>query len=203
MSLNACLNEPADVPWGASSSQPNWGRSCGQAIARREWCSCTDVRAKVRSASAMAPAALIGPICVNACGQLPSNSHVALSICAASSREFVPVGATLHAAARRSGGPCGHAVSGPWFVDETYVKIAGVWRYVYGAVCRGRVTNRIRHGSEGEGDALNAPNSGVRDKLAATAVISRPRQRAPGRKARHRGCRPRLGVAAGWFPCLS
>jgi transposase-like protein len=31
-------------------------------------------------------------------------------------------------------GPCRHAVGGRWFVDETYVKVAGQWRYVYRAV---------------------------------------------------------------------
>lgn len=30
--------------------------------------------------------------------------------------------------------PCRHAVSSRWFVDETYVKVAGRWRYVYRAV---------------------------------------------------------------------
>jgi IS6 family transposase len=30
--------------------------------------------------------------------------------------------------------PCRHAVGSRWFVDETYVKVAGVCRYVYRAV---------------------------------------------------------------------
>lgn len=30
--------------------------------------------------------------------------------------------------------PCRHAVGGRWFVDETYVKVSGKWRYVYRAV---------------------------------------------------------------------
>jgi IS6 family transposase len=30
--------------------------------------------------------------------------------------------------------PCRHAIGNRWFADETYVKIAGTWRYVYRAV---------------------------------------------------------------------
>jgi transposase-like protein len=30
--------------------------------------------------------------------------------------------------------PAGHAVGDRWWVDETYVKVAGRWRYVYRAV---------------------------------------------------------------------
>lgn len=30
--------------------------------------------------------------------------------------------------------PCRHAIGDRWFVDETYVKVAGRWRYVYRAI---------------------------------------------------------------------
>ena len=30
--------------------------------------------------------------------------------------------------------PCRHSVGDRWFVEETYVKVAGAWRYVYRAV---------------------------------------------------------------------
>ena len=30
--------------------------------------------------------------------------------------------------------PCRHSVGGRWFVDETYVKLLGSWRYIYRAV---------------------------------------------------------------------
>lgn len=30
--------------------------------------------------------------------------------------------------------PCMHKVGDRWFVDETYVKVNGIWRYVYRAV---------------------------------------------------------------------
>src|ERR1700732_4235771 len=36
----------------------------------------------------------------------------------------------LAAAAR----PCRHVVGDRWFVDETYVKVSGRWRYVYRAI---------------------------------------------------------------------
>jgi transposase, IS6 family len=42
-------------------------------------------------------------------------------------QRFTPILAT-------AAGPCRHAVSSRWFVDETYVKVSGSWRYVYRAV---------------------------------------------------------------------
>ncbi len=46
-------------------------------------------------------------------------------------RRFAPL---LAEAAR----PCRYAVRDRWFVDETYLKVAGQWRYVYRAVDQGR-----------------------------------------------------------------
>jgi len=41
------------------------------------------------------------------------------------------MGATLHPARRRGGATC---PGDRWFVDETYVRVAGAWRYVDRAV---------------------------------------------------------------------
>ena len=50
--------------------------------------------------------------------------------------------------------PCRHAVGRRWFVDETYIKVAGVWRYVYRAV-------------DGYGQVIDVPISARRDVAAA------------------------------------
>lgn len=48
----------------------------------------------------------------------------AVTILAAPSRRLLDVAAR----------PCRHAVGDRWYIDETYVKIAGSWRYVNRAV---------------------------------------------------------------------
>lgn len=55
--------------------------------------------------------------------------------------------------------PCRHAVGGRWFVDETYVKVAGVWRYVYRAV-------------DQNGQVIDVYVSKKRDTTAATGFLS-------------------------------
>ncbi len=55
--------------------------------------------------------------------------------------------------------PCRHAVGDRWFVDETYVKVAGTWRYVYRAV-------------DQNGQVIDAYVSKKRDVKAATRFFS-------------------------------
>ena len=50
------------------------------------------------------------------------------------SRHGLPLGPAIHADAGRGRPPCRHAVGDRWQVDETYVKVAGHWRYVYRAI---------------------------------------------------------------------
>ncbi|MGI8757549.1 MAG: IS6 family transposase [Acidimicrobiales bacterium] len=55
--------------------------------------------------------------------------------------------------------PCRHAVGDRWFVDETYVKVAGTWRYVYRAI-------------DQHGQVIDAMVSTKRDVKAATRFFS-------------------------------
>ena len=56
--------------------------------------------------------------------------------------------------------PCRHAVGNRWFVDETDVKVSGVWRYVYRAVDQhGQVIDGI--GSHYSGQGAWAPIMGA------------------------------------------
>ncbi len=55
--------------------------------------------------------------------------------------------------------PCQHAVGRRWFVDETYVKVAGVWRYVYRAI-------------DNEGQVIDVFVSSKRDIAAATKFFA-------------------------------
>ena len=57
-------------------------------------------------------------------------------------------------------GPCRHAVSSRWFVDETYVKVSGSWRYVYRAV-------------DEEGQVIDVFVSKKRDRKIATHFFAR------------------------------
>jgi transposase-like protein len=56
-------------------------------------------------------------------------------------------------------GPCRHAVTGRWLVDETYVKVSGTWRYVYRAV-------------DEQGQVIDVFVSKKRDTKAATRFFT-------------------------------
>ena len=76
--------------------------------------------------------------------------------------------------------PCRHLAGDRWFVDETYVKVAGVWRYVYRAV-------------DQHGQVIDVFVSRRRDIAAARTVLRRRADvsRRPGRG----GHRPGAGAA--------
>jgi transposase-like protein len=56
-------------------------------------------------------------------------------------------------------GPCRHGVTRRWFVDETYVKVSGTWRYVYRAV-------------DEQGQVIDVFVSKTRDTKAATRFFA-------------------------------
>ena len=55
--------------------------------------------------------------------------------------------------------PCRHSAGSSWFVDETYVKVSGTWRYVYRAV-------------DQYGQVIDVFVSKKRDMLAATRFFA-------------------------------
>jgi transposase InsO family protein len=57
--------------------------------------------------------------------------------------------------------PCRHCVGDRWSVDETYVKVAGRWRYVYRAIDQfGQIIARRRMILHGTGPTVWAVGSG-------------------------------------------
>ncbi|CAN5839159.1 hypothetical protein BH23ACT2_BH23ACT2_16000 [soil metagenome] len=70
--------------------------------------------------------------------------------------------------------PCRHTVGDRWFVDETYVKVAGTWRYVYRAV-------------DQYGQVIDVYVSKKRDVKAATRFFTAANQLPPrSRRGDHR-----------------
>ena len=78
--------------------------------------------------------------------------------------------------------PCRQTVGSRWFVDETYVKVAGVWRYVYRAVdehvqvidvlvSRRRDITVARHFFNAAIDAHGEPGEVIADRAAALAYV--------------------------------
>jgi transposase-like protein len=59
--------------------------------------------------------------------------------------------------------PCRHAAGDRWFVDETYVKVAGRWRYLYRAVDQ-----------SGRSSTCCCPSSGTPPRPAASSYARWP-----------------------------
>jgi IS6 family transposase len=79
--------------------------------------------------------------------------------------------------------PCRHAVGDRWFVDETYVKVAGRWRYVYRAIdqfgqvidvfvsARRNATSARRFFEQAVGTTKVAPVEVVNDRAASYPTV--------------------------------
>jgi transposase-like protein len=78
-----------------------------------------------------------------------------------------------------------HAPGDRWFVDETYVKVNGVWRYVYRAIDQhGQVIDVLLSARR---DAAAARPGGSRTVALSTPVRISVPDRGP-RAARHHAC---------------
>ena len=76
--------------------------------------------------------------------------------------------------------PCRHSVGGHWFIDETYVKVSGIWRYVYRAV-------------DQYGQVIDVFVSKRRDLKAATTFFANAIGNLWSAGRDHHGPGPRLG----------
>jgi len=93
--------------------------------------------------------------------------------------------------------PCRHTPGDRWFIDETYVKVLGRWRYLYRAVDQfGQVI-----------DALLSPN---RDKTAARRFFTRalagvtaPAEVTTAGPGRTRGCSTSCCPSPSTSPCAT
>ena len=121
-------------------------------------------------------------------------------------RHPVPVGAAIHAAARRPARPLRHATGDRWFVDATYVKVAGRWRYLYRAVdqygqvidvllCEQRDTTAARASSPGRWPPGPVPVEVSTDKAGPAAGAGRA---CPGRRPRDRAVRQQSNRSRSW-----
>ncbi len=57
-----------------------------------------------------------------------------VSVVSSRSRHDLPVVQRFTPLLADAAGPCRHATGNRWFVDETYVRVAGRWRYIYRTV---------------------------------------------------------------------
>ena len=94
--------------------------------------------------------------------------------------------------------PLRHVAGDRWFVDETYVKVSGRWRYLYRAVDQyGQVIDvlAVRAAGHRRRSPVLHPGAGVRagagrgDHRQGRPVPAGPGRTGPSRRARHRAVR--------------
>ena len=81
-------------------------------------------------------------------------------------RHHLPLGAAVTPLLINAALPCRHAPGDRWFADETYLKVAGQWRYVYRAI-------------DQVGQVIDVLVSQKRDMAATRRFFTRAREHRP------------------------